>query len=304
MAVFQPFSFLQGVSVGPTPTPTSSPIPTSTPTPTPTSALVFNFTYDKKVTNIGSAGSLDPNVNDSNVRNNSVTYNPSTDSWWVFANGGGTPTYHWEYDYGTSTNSYRGEANPDRGNRGIAWDGSYYVETIFANSSNVKFNPTRIGKYTYDSVNVEMDLVGSEVNGPNDDMRNIAYSTTTGKYYVLTPDQNKINVLDSSFTQTTTFSISGFNYESGIAVSDNFGYIFVLNRDADGSGNNFIKRYDLTTGTYIDNLILLGSDMGSYFRLGGIAVDDVNNRLLITHNNGGAGSSTQDLSEGWFYDLV
>ena len=190
----------------------------------------FNFTYNTKRTNVGSAGALDSNVGSSAIRNSAATYNPTTDTWWVHATGGGTSTYHFEYNFaGTGTNSFRGITNPDRGNRGIAWNGTYYVETIFATvPGNSKFNPTRLGTYEYDSANVEMDLVGSEVNGPNDDLRQITYSPATSRYYVLDPNSNLCRVMDLSFSQVDSFSTSNIGSEAGIAVSDKFKFIFIV----------------------------------------------------------------------------
>lgn len=268
----------------------------------PSGVAPFNFTFDKKVTNIGSAGSLDPNVGSSGIRNSAATYNSTTGTFWVHASGGGTDTYHFEYNYaGSGTNTFRGTTDDERSNRGIAWDGTNYVETIFATvPANAKYNPTRIGKYEYDSTNNEMDQVGSDVNGPSDDLRQIGYSPKKNQYYVCVPADSVIRVLDSSFSQVGTINTSAIGNEVGVAISDTFDKIFVVNRNADVNGNNYIKVYDLNTGSETDELTILGSDMGSYFRLGGMAIDDVNRRLLILHNNAGSGA-TVNLSEGWFW---
>ena len=268
----------------------------------PSGVAPFNFTFDKKVTNIGSAGSLDPNVGSSLIRNSAITFNSTTGTFWLHASGGGTSTYHFEYNYaGSGTNTFRGITNPDRSNRGIAWNGTYYVETIFATTpGNSKFNPTRLGTYEYDSANVEMDLVGSEASGPSDDLRQIAYSPKKNQYYVADPNNSVIRVLDASFSQVTTINTSAIGNEVGVAISDTFDKIFVVNRNADGAGNNYIKVYNLDTYTEETPLTILGSDMGSYFRLGGMAVDDVNRRLVILHNNSPSGA-TQNASEGWFW---
>lgn len=264
----------------------------------------FNFTYNTKRTNVGSAGSLDSNVGTSNVRNSAATYNPTTDTYWVHATGGGTSTYHFEYDFaGSGTNSFRGITNPDRGNRGIAWNGTYYVETIFATApGNVKYNPTKLGAYQYDATNVEMDLVGSEANGYVDDMRQLAYSANKDQYYAVVPADSTVIIMNSSYQSVGTIDTSAMANEAGVAVSDLFNKIFVLNRDADGSGNNYIKVYNLDTLAFENNLTLLGSDMGSYFRLGGMAVDDDNRRIMVCHNNAGSGG-TANLSEAWFWDF-
>lgn len=270
--------------------------------PAETAIAPFNFTFDKKVTNIGSAGSLDPNVGSSGVRNGAITYNPTTGTFWLHAQGGGTDTYHFEYDYaGSGTNTFRGITDDGRSNRGIAWNGTNYVETIFASVPvNSKYNPTIIGKYEYDSTNNEMDQVGSDINGPSDDLRQIAYSPKKNQYYVCVPADSVIRVLNASFSQVTTINTSAIGNEVGVAVSDTFDKIFVVNRDADGSGNNYIKVYNLDTYAEETQLTILGSDMGSYFRLGGMAVDDVNRRLVILHNNNATGD-TQNASEGWFW---
>jgi len=93
MAVFQPFSFLQGVTVGPTPTPTSSPIPTSTPTPTPTSTpgglpawfSNFTFLYDANETTTFTDQSGNGNNGTENIIGSAaITHNAGAAPYWAF----------------------------------------------------------------------------------------------------------------------------------------------------------------------------------------------------------------------------
>ena len=254
----------------------------------------FSLSYDKKTTNAGSTRTSE--------RNGDLTYDPDNDWWVITARGGSTQTYTFQYDYDTDTQVSNDPISPGYSNEGIAYVSSNnFIMTKFQSTGGSKPNPTDYAFYEFNSTNNRYEQDGGNPNLAVDDSRDIAYNSITGEYYVIVPDQNKVYVYDSNLTNTSNFPVAGFANEAGIGCIPELNMILVVNRDPDGSGNNFFKSYSTVDGTFEETYILSGSDMGSYFRIGGIANDSTHRRLCITHNNSSTGG-TANKSEAWFYN--
>ncbi len=275
----------------------------------------FDFVFVEKLTNIGSDGSVGPAG--STARNQDITYNSSEQKWYLIACGGSTDTYHYDYTYpGSKTGAYIGKADPRFSNRGITYNGTeYYVETYFQNLSGTKENPTGLAKYEQNTAGTgSFDLSGSAVLGPTppQEYKSIDYDATNDIYALASENGNKIQFTDG-FSNNSLFSMSTvIARPSGVAFSTTYSKLFILYRDlSSGDGQLDMYDYDFDNPNTPNpatrqSLILSGSDLGSsggnVFRLAGVAVDNVNNNMIILHSNAGSGT-TVNKSEGFVYSL-
>jgi len=274
----------------------------------------FDFVFVEKLTNIGSNGSEGPAF--SNARNQDITYNSNESKWYIIATGGSTDTYHYDYTYPGKTGGYIGKANPRFSNRGIVWNGTEYVETYFQNTSGTKENPTGLAKYDQNTAGTgSFDLNGTPILGPTppQEHKNIAYDATNDIYALAGAESADSIQFTDGYSNNSLFSFStAVTRPTGVDFSTTYSKLFILFRDlSSGDGQLDMYDYDFDNPAAPNpatrqSLILSASDIGSaggnVFRLSGLAVDNVNNNLIILHSNAGSGT-TQNRSEGFVYSL-
>ena len=278
-----------------------------------TGAAPFDFVFTEKLTNIGSDGSEGPAF--SSARNDDMTYNPVSDTYFVIADGGSTDTYHYDYEYPAKTGAYVGKANPGFSNRGIVWNGTEYIESYFQNLSGTKENPTLAAKYDQNTAGTgSFDINGSPINilGGSGEFRGLAYDDVNNVYAMLDQSAGRIK-FRTGLTQTDPYGdlVTVQNRPTGVAFSKTYNKMFVTFRDLNIDGDGLIEMYDydFDNPAQPDNrtdLIMSASDIGSaggnVFRIGGCAIDDSRNNLIVLHNNAGSGT-TVNKSEGFVYSL-
>lgn len=278
------------------------------------SAGPFDFVFKEKLTNIGSDGSQGPAF--SNARNQDITYNSTDTKFYLIATGGSTDTYHYNYSYPAKTGAYIGKADPRHSNRGIVYNGTEYVETYFQNTSNVQENPTKLAKYDLNAAGTgSFDLNGTPIVGPTPPQKhkNIAYDATNDIYALAGAESGNTIQFTEGYSNNSLFSMpTVISNPTGVDFSTTYSKIFVLFRDL-SSGDGQLDMYDYNfsspdtpNAATRQSLILSASDIGSaggnVFRLSGVAVDNVNNNLIVLHSNGTT-SPTQNKSEGFVYSL-